>query len=862
MADQQQVVDQMQAHGLPPLPPGHPVLDGKIHRYGPKKKAWYALREIDLKSGERIIGGAFGVWRGDDNNAVPVAIDWKGISPEERAAAEQKQREFEERERIKRERQAENAANRAKQQWGSALTEGASPYLQRKKVTPEGVRFFADGTLLVPMVKYHAEGRDLVGLQKIAPDGAKRFNSGMEKIGSACKLGRIQPAEHVIGVVEGYATGRSVRMAANESLPVVVAFDAGNLLPVAKLLRLADPEAHLLFFADDDFLLEPRFIHWLAEDFKVTAAVVIDGSEQTLQAEDGTSVRVIATWRMDACGVAYIEADVRAGRQMRLKRFENAGMARAKAAARAVGNASVVAPVFADRGQNKWTDFNDLHCEESFDAVRAQVAAAILAALATPPAAQVLSLVPISPDPTEKSEGPGGPTPPLPGEGDAPAARGKGKKEKVRPQSFWDSIDRLLDSFVMLYGTDTAWDEVNRMQIKISALRLAYGNDAVKFWLGNSDRRMINYDRLVFDPTSQCDEKTHVNLYEGFAVTAKQGCCVKIVELLLHLCNGDEDLFLWVMRWIAYPLRHPGAKMTTSIVMHGDEGSGKNLFWEDIVCALYGKYGGVIGNAQIETQYNEWVSQKLFFVCDEVVTRNEMKQLKGKLKALISGKRMNVNPKHLPERSEANHINFAFLSNELQPLALDHSDRRYLVAWTPPKQDLAYYKAIADEASNGGLEAFYHFLLHGLDMGDFNEHTKPMDTEAKQDLITLSLDAPERFFREWSAKALPLPFITCGAMQLYWAFLRWCHLNGERFPPTHVLFARKLKRYAGDAIRSRMIEYDLGSGDVKQRTVYLIGEKPEGKTQGEWAEEASRLFDKYLKKYRNVCDQSEMENEA
>jgi putative DNA primase/helicase len=861
MSDQQQVIDQMQAHGLPSLPPGHPVFDGKIHRFGPKKKAWYALRKIDLQSGKKVVGGAFGVWRGDDNNAVAVEIDWKGVSPEERAAAEQKQREFEERERVKRQRQAENAANRARLQWESAQVDGASPYLERKKVTPEGVRFQEDGTLLVPAVKYRAEGRDLAGLQKIAPDGSKRFNTGMEKLGAACKLGRIQTDEKIIGVVEGYATGRSVRMASNEGLPVVVAFDAGNILSVAKMLRLANPESHLLFFADDDFLLEPRFIRWLADDFKVTGALAIDGAEQTVQAEDGTEVRLIATWRQDPCGVAYIDADVRAGRQMQTKRFENAGISRAKAAARAVGNASVVTPVFADRGQNKWTDFNDLHVEQSLDAVCAQVQAAMLAALAAPPVAPVLSLVPISPDPTEKSEGPGGPNPPSEGEGgDAP--EGKGKKSKERPQSFYDSIETLLDNFVMLYGTDTAWDEQNRMQIKISALRLAFGNDAVKYWLGNGSRRMINYDRLVFDPTCKCDKKTHVNLYEGFAVEPKQGTCTKIGELLLHLCGGDEDLFLWILRWTAYPLRNPGAKMTTSVVMHGDEGSGKNLFWEEIVCALYGKYGGVIGNAQIETQYNEWVSQKLFFVCDEVVTRNEMKQLKGKLKALISGKRMNVNPKHLPERSEANHMNFVFLSNELQPLALDHTDRRYLVVWTPPKQDLAYYKEVAEEASNGGIEAFYHLLVNEIDMGDFNEHTKPIDNEAKQDLIMLSLGTPERFYREWSTKALPLPYITCGAMQLYWAFLRWCHLNGERFPPAHVLFARQLKRYAGDRIRVRMVEYDLGGGDVKQRTVYLIGDKPEGKTQAEWAEDGSRLFDKYLKKYRNVYDQSEVANEA
>ncbi len=442
-------------------------------------------------------------------------------------------------------------------------------------------------------------------------------------------------------------------------------------------------------------------------------------------------------------------------------------------------------------------------------------------------------------------------------EGAAADGAGQGKGKKVqRSKAFWDAVDHLLEHFVLLYGTNTAWDSVNEMQIKITDLRYAYSSDAVKFWLANPDRKMINYDHLVFDPTGQSQPPAYVNLYRGLDVQPAKGDCSKIMELLLHLCNGDEDVFLWMLRWIAYPLRNPGAKMTTSIVMHGDEGSGKNLFWEEVVCRLYGEYGGVIGNAQIETQYNEWVSRKLFFVCDEVVTRSELRQIKGKLKALISGKRMNVNPKHLPERSEANHMNFVFLSNELQPIALDQSDRRYLVIWTPPKQDLAYYKAVADEAFNGGIEAFYYLLMNDLDMGDFNEHTKPLDTEAKQDLITLGLDAPERFYREWSQNELPLPFICCSAMQLYWAFQRWCHLNGERFPPTQVLFARKMLRYAGKAVRKRMVEYELGE-DVKQRTVYLVGEQPEGKTQTEWVHGASALFDKYLKKYRHVYDQSD-----
>lgn len=436
----------------------------------------------------------------------------------------------------------------------------------------------------------------------------------------------------------------------------------------------------------------------------------------------------------------------------------------------------------------------------------------------------------------------------------------KGKKGKVRPPGFWETIDYLLENFVLLYGTGTAWDRVNKLQIKVPDMRLAYGSDQVKFWLGNGDRKMVNACNLVFDPTETVDLETHVNMYEGFEIKPVQGECGLILELLAHLCDGEAQMLDWVLKWIAYPLQHPGAKMASSIIMHGDEGSGKNLFWERVVRKIYGQYSWVIGNAQIESQFNEWASRKLFLVCDEVVTRNELRQLKGKLKNMISGDEIPINPKNLPERYEANHMNFVFLSNELQPLALDKTDRRYLVLWTPPKREEQFYRAVADQIEDGGIEAFYHYLLYEVDCSDFSPHTKPLDNRAKQNLISLGLSQPELFYREWEGHGLPIPFMTCSSMQLYAAFQRWCHLNGERFPPSQTKFGRTIERIAGDALRRTKVKYAFGA-DVKQRTVYLVGSPPDGTTLADYVQAGCDLFEKDLRKYRHVYDRQDAEGE-
>jgi phage/plasmid primase-like uncharacterized protein len=976
MSDAGQVIAQMAAFGLPPLPPNHPILDGKYKRFGPQKKAWYILREMTLTSGRSVVTGAFGFFQGENRNTVPVTVDMEDMSDSDRAELANKQRANEKAEAEKRANAARMAANRAVDGWNKAADIPTEhDYLVRKRVIADGVRVSPKGLLLVPM----ARGGQLVGLQKIAPDGSKTYSKDMDKVGAAHTLGRLAGAD-IIGIGEGYATCSTARTSVKAAvdLPVVVAFDAGGLLAVAKRLRDAYPAAHLLFLADDDYLLAERFIERLREEFKVSVQVPIDGASHVVKADDGSDVEVTAWWRKDPQGVEYIEADMRCGRIVRNYTYKNAGVACSRAAAAAVGNASVVIPLFKDRGGRKLTDFNDLCLEEGHEAVVVQIGAAILAAqqlkfdsspddqaaqlvddlydkaveivfanqrasislvqrhlrigynraarlldameaagvvsamqsngnrditagfpLAAkqlnadspaPSAAQAApeSLAPAaglnsSPPPPggrQPPEGDGEEPPaefdarfdamPVPEDAPAPAGelfpRGEGEEEpkrkekpkKIYGKAHWDQVEDVLDNFILIYGEDLVWDKRQRMLMKLSAMRtIVQNSDVMKFW-GGDQRKWVLKKNIVFDPRelpspAASGPTATVNLFSGWKMRPKKGQCTQILVLLSHLCDGKEDLETWILRWLAYPLRNPGAKMETSIIMHGDEGSGKNFFFEKVVKAIYGEYGYVIGNAQLESNFNDWASMKLFMVADEVVTRAELKQMKGKLKYLVSGDTVIVNPKGLPEHSEANQMNFVFLSNELQPLALDKTDRRYLVVWTPPALLREFYVGVAEEIAKGGIEAFYYYLVHELDMGDFNEHTKPLYNEAKDKLIEKSLTPAERFYREWSTGLLPVPFVTCGIQRLYEVFKVWCGRSGESKYTSLTVFSPSVERYAGGALKQHAIKYDLQS-EVKQRYVFLIGDKPDGKTLREWAESTAGVFEKGFRSYRRGDD--------
>lgn len=416
------------------------------------------------------------------------------------------------------------------------------------------------------------------------------------------------------------------------------------------------------------------------------------------------------------------------------------------------------------------------------------------------------------------------------GVGDASSALlpAKKKVEKLIP---WGVVNRLTENFYLIYGTDTVYDNETKRIMLIKNLRNIFG-DAVKFWAQSPSRKMVLSDRVVFNPTAighVIDEEptayfdNEINLFYGLTTNPIKGDCSLIVAHLSRLCGGDMEVASWIMRWVAYPFQHAGAKMRTSVIMHGEEGTGKNIFWEDIVGKLYGQYGVVITQSQIESQFTGWIGQKLFAVADEVVSQAEKRHIKGRLKYYVTGGVVSINEKQMPERFEGNYMNFVFLSNEIQPLALDMGDRRYTVVWSDDVPDKAYFDALAKQIANGGLEAFYHYLKH-LDLQGFNEHTKPHHNTARKDLIGLGLSPVRKFFNDWEAELLPIPLNACKASDLYKAFCKWCNENGERFVPSNTAFGREISRVIA---KHENIKLYLGVSDWQGHAYVPIPPPPE-----------------------------------
>lgn len=769
-----------------------------------EKRGWYTLHEVRLDDGRDVIVGSYGVWQGAENNAQKIELAAKGMTRENIAAVRKRITDDLKRADSARQLDAERAAQRARSAWAKCSTDGDCDYLRKKGVGAHGVRFSPANALVIPVLDTAGAIHGLQVIRDSSKVGARApakqfWPVGVAVKGHFCQIGSPAPGG-ILLIAEGYATAASLHEATG--LPVAVAFSAGNLAPVADALHRRYKLARILICADDD-------------------------AAQKCQHEDCRK----PVWLPDGPTCPHCGRPHCAG---------NAGISSASMAALAVGGAWA-APEFADadgrrdawmlRGK-KLSDFNDLQAAEGAHVVRTQIEGRILA----------LGWRQRDAGRVQSDQGGGG--------GDA-----------LRPI---ESLDELLERYALVYGQGgIVFDHQEHCVLTLSDMRDAcLTRQLHRAWAEHPDRKLVRVTEVGFDPACT-DKQIRCNLWGGWPTTPKAGKCEYLLDLLRYMCAGDskpDDLYQWVLRWIAYPIQHPGAKMRSALVIHGPQGTGKNMFFEAIM-AIYGVYGRIIDQGALEDKFTDWASKKLFLIADEVVARSDLYHIKNKLKAFITGEWVRINLKNKAAYEERNHVNMVFLSNEAMPVVLEEDDRRHTVIWTPEKLSRDFYAGVRSEIDNGGIEALHDYLLH-VDLADFGESTLPPMTDAKKELIELGMDSPNKFMAAYeagdidgfpgrnSAHGMLSPMLSLDLYDLYCA---WCHRLGLKALPQPRMANAIARRYGAVVQRKRYSMTGVFGVNKNPSTMtYLRGgaELPPGESEAEWLGERIEAFRTALKDYR------------
>lgn len=209
-----------------------------------------------------------------------------------------------------------------------------------------------------------------------------------------------------------------------------------------------------------------------------------------------------------------------------------------------------------------------------------------------------------------------------------------------------------------------------------------------------------------------------------------------------------------LLQWMAYTLRHPERKINHMIILGGGEGNGKDFILYPM-CQAFGRDSVTVDGDQLLAPYNGFMMGKKYIQINETELgdRLESKQVTNKLKPIACAPPdlVMINEKYLRGVSVRNICCGAMTSNSAVPLQLSGDSRRYYPVWTDLSirgedgQVTLEWEAYFDDLWTWirdceGWKVCINYLMHQVDLSDFNPGKAPLVTEFMREIQEASAD--------------------------------------------------------------------------------------------------------------------------
>ena len=306
-----------------------------------------------------------------------------------------------------------------------------------------------------------------------------------------------------------------------------------------------------------------------------------------------------------------------------------------------------------------------------------------------------------------------------------------------------------LDSFTKLRG-NKAYEESTISDQGEDVTRVVSASSA---WLTWPLRR--EYAKMTYLPgrtkyvTNCLPENSAYNTWPGWGCGERYspmpkakppGYDVKpFYKLFDYLMSGaTKQLKAWLLQWLAYPIVHPGFKMSIAVVFYSStHGTGKTFLGE-IMGKIYGKNYSSIRPRDLESDFNPWAANCQFAHGDEI-TGSDKRYDADVIKKLIDQEFVTVNIKHIPQFTVPDCANYYFTTNQPNAFLIDGTDRRLFVMETPnkvlPESD---YDALRAWKNGDGPTYLRWHLENEIDLAGFNPRAHAPMTKAKAQMAQAS----------------------------------------------------------------------------------------------------------------------------
>lgn len=273
-----------------------------------------------------------------------------------------------------------------------------------------------------------------------------------------------------------------------------------------------------------------------------------------------------------------------------------------------------------------------------------------------------------------------------------------------------------------------------------------------RLWMNSPNRR--SYKGICFSPGKEAS-LGYYNLWRGFTYEPlgkdekptkemQESLEAFLEHALQNVCEGQHDLFHWLMTFFAHLIQKPYEKPLVALVFRGQKGVGKNALVERVGSLLGPHFRVANDRRYLVGNFNSHFENNLFFVLDEAFWSGDT-QAEGILKGLTTGKHHFIEHKGYEAHTVLNISRIAIIGNEewLVPASLD--ERRFAVfdVGNGHKQNTKFFKDMRIKMENGGYRLLLTYLLN-YDISKYDVNIAPM-TKGLHDQKLASLTP----FQDW-----------------------------------------------------------------------------------------------------------------
>jgi hypothetical protein len=221
-----------------------------------------------------------------------------------------------------------------------------------------------------------------------------------------------------------------------------------------------------------------------------------------------------------------------------------------------------------------------------------------------------------------------------------------------------------------------------------------------------------------------------------------------ILEHIRILCNHQDDVFQYFLKFLGQMLKHPEIKPGVAITFISNEGTGKGLLLQ-ILSKIMGK------NKVYETtkpSHHVWGAFNSAMASSYLVNLNEMSrkeafEAEGQIKGLITDSALTINEKNVTTFEVESFHRFIIFSNNDDPINSKKDDRRNLIIRSSDEKigNKNYFTKLFDILDNqDAIKTFYDYLINLSDLENFRKIKKP-STDYQEEIQENSVCVIERF---------------------------------------------------------------------------------------------------------------------